>query len=302
MNPDSNNSNTSEPSTRKKPCSNSDLRSLIQHSFDGNRKQLSSFLQNCEIAFEHADENQYDFLLSYIRTQIIDTAQLACRIRSFKTFDELKAHLKQNFADTRTVMQLELELQKCRQQKGESVSEFMIRIETCAKEIKTVISHEENNERLLEGRFFSTDEQARTRFIIGLLPSLSEKIRNMNLNTLTEALKAATHEEGLVNLVEETNKTIMQSKPICQTCGKIGHVSTTCFKNKNNNVRKIYNFEQKNNYQKKFCSYCKKSGHLIDNCFKKDPSKRDKYLKDRKLNINSVSKGSNEPMWYVSTE
>jgi hypothetical protein len=198
---------------------------------------------------------------------------------------------------------LEIEVQRCNQKKSETITTYMLRLETCITEFKTALNLIVTDEIELIGRIAEADANALRQFITGVIPRISERLRHNRPKDLTEALSLAIEEESNKNMCEKEKQLLFQqSRPTCRTCGKIGHISTNCFRNINNNVRQNYNSEYKNNSQKKFCKHCEKLGHLIDDCFKKDPSKRENYLKDRKIKINVVSKNLNKPLWCVSTE
>ncbi|KAL0859432.1 hypothetical protein ABMA27_010609 [Loxostege sticticalis] len=91
--------------------------------YDGCREQLNSFLVNCNNAYELASESQKDILFKYILCQLQGKAETACSIKEFANWHQLKEFLKTQFSERKHYAHLLTELQNCKQQATEPVSQ-----------------------------------------------------------------------------------------------------------------------------------------------------------------------------------
>ncbi|KAL0860508.1 hypothetical protein ABMA27_009882 [Loxostege sticticalis] len=92
--------------------------------YDGCREQLNSFLVNCNNAYELASESQKDILFKYILCQLQGKAETACSIKEFANWHQLKEFLKTQFSERKHYAHLLTELQNCKQQATEPVSQI----------------------------------------------------------------------------------------------------------------------------------------------------------------------------------
>lgn len=88
--------------------------------FDGNLKNLSPFLSDCDTANEMCPEHLKKPLLRYIIHQFTGHARISISNYSFDHYRELKNHLISTYGGNKHTSQLELELRNCKQKRDES--------------------------------------------------------------------------------------------------------------------------------------------------------------------------------------
>jgi len=253
--------------------------------YDGKRETLPAFLTNCDNAISLATLDQQTILCKFIISQLEGKAQVACSLKTFDNWLELKAFLKQHFSEKKHSSHLLSDLQNCKQNlPSESVVQFSLRIESCLTRLLSDVHFSCDKKEELVGRVAGIEDLALNTFLMGLNPSFSHIVRCRNPKTLNEAVNHAIEEEKLFNLSKSNSK----SQKLCSTCNKQGHLSSECFKNKNKSLR-TYNTNfsnsnksqnrfpiqqqfprnQNNNFTHKSCAYCKNPGHMISECRKR---------------------------------
>ncbi|KAL0870452.1 hypothetical protein ABMA27_005449 [Loxostege sticticalis] len=248
-------------------------------SYSGDRDTLPAFLTNCDNAISLAQPEQHHILCKYIISQLDGKAQLACSLKTFETWPELKSFLKSTFGEKKHSQHLLSDLQNCKQLHNESVTQFSLRIESCLTRLQADIHNSCTDKTQLSGRIAAMEDLALNTFIMGLKPNISTIVRCRDPTTLNDAITHAVSEEKLTNLNSISQRTLKT----CSTCKKQGHLSHECFHNKNNKPRSFTNnyhvpassypnkkpFHPNNNYNEKFCAYCKHKGHIITECRKR---------------------------------
>ena len=265
------------------------------NTYKGERQSLSAFLTNCQNALDIATEIQKSILLKFILSRLEGKAQVACSNKIFDNFEELKTFLTKNFGERKHYNHLLLDLQSCKQQLNETVSQFSLRIESCLTDLQSEIHNSDSSKKELPGRIAMTEDLAMCSFILGLNPKISNIVRCRNPKNLNAAINMATEEEKIQNFINNPSV-----KPKCNICNKIGHKDSDCFlkikkekvnyvSNKNQfyqsktsqplNKNKFYQpnssqFNQDPSYSKSsqnpiMCRYCKNTGHDISQCRKR---------------------------------
>lgn len=255
-------------------------------SYSGDRETLPAFLTNCDNAISLAAPEQQGILCKYIISQLEGKAQLACSLKTFTTWSELKSFLKTTFGERKHSSHLLVDLQSCKQQTSESVTQFALRVEACLTRIQADIHYSCSNPNELIGRIAAMEDLALNTFILGLNSNISNIVRCRNPSSLNDAVTHAVEEEKLFNLTRISQRT----GKFCSHCNKQGHTSNECFKKKPNSntssnppSQKSYHVpnpssssssangegQQNSNYNSKFCAYCKNKGHVINECRKR---------------------------------
>lgn len=264
--------------------------------YQGDRESLPAFLTNCENAISLASTEQQNVLCKYILSQLEGKAQLACCIKKFSNWSDIKQFLKSTFGEKKHSTHLLVDLQNCKQAPSEDVTQFSIRIESCLTRLQSDIHYSCEDDKELLGRLAAMEDLALNTFLLGLNTNFSHIVRCRNPKTLSEAITHATEEEKLYKL----SKLSQRSSKQCTICQKFGHISTDCYyknKLKNNSNQKHYsnhhvNSNSQNNNphsnKNKTCAYCKKPGHLISECFKLKS-------KNNNSNNNVTLSGANAP-------
>lgn len=232
------------------------LASLVHTTFSGNRSELHDFLADCNNAFELAQPDQHRALLLAVLAKIRSPAKANLAPYSFLSWNELKEKLKLLYQDKKHLVQLNEELNACKQAPGESISQFYNRIELIVSRVISATSQNCVERTLLPGMIASIKDNALNRFVHHSVPHISSFLRGRDFNTLNDAFTIALGEERAAN-VHKTNRPSFTSK-YCRKCRKEGHFTGDC-RNSNN----------QNYTNNKYCSICKNNSHNTVDCFKK---------------------------------
>lgn len=246
--------------------------------YNGDRESLPAFLTNCENAFSLASTDQQNVLCKYIVSQLEGKAQLACSIKNFTSWLEIKQYLKSTFGEKKHSTHLLVDLQNCKQLPSEDVTQYSMRIESCLTRIQSDIHYSCADPKELLGRLSAMEDLALNTFILGMNSNFSHIVRCRNPTTLSDAITHAIEEEKLYKLTKLPQRPSKQ----CSICQKAGHLASDCYRNKsrvtpnfhhvNSNSHSSNNNQQNKSFPKfnsnKMCAYCKKQGHLINECRK----------------------------------
>ncbi|XP_053607498.1 uncharacterized protein LOC128681842 [Plodia interpunctella] len=259
------------PSTRSSkkkaaviPKSEIELSTLLKFikPFDGCREKLNSFLVNCNNAYEIASDTQKDILFKYILCQLQGKAETACSIKEFTNWHQLKEFLKTQFSERKHYAHLLTELQECKQQVTETVSQYALRIETCLSHLLTEISISHGHKsREMIGRSAAMEELALHHFQMGLTPRISNFVRSKSVKTLNEAINIAISEERIQQSLSKHSapSSNQQSRQFIRR-----NQNPSSFKNNPTTPR------PNNNNSILVCRYCKNPGHTIEQCRKRE--------------------------------
>lgn len=258
--------------------------------YNGDRESLPAFLTNCENAISLASTEQQNVLCKYIVSQLEGKAQIACSLKTFKNWSEIKSFLKTTFAEKKHSLHLLVELQKCKQFVSESVTDYSLRVESCLTRILADIQYACKDEVQLPGRIAAMEDLALNTFLLGLNPDFSHMVRGRNPTNLNEGICYAIEEEKIFNL----NRSTPKITKTCSVCRKPGHTSSECYQAKRE--RNSYHVRPHQSYQHpqpqhpdsytrpstssnypqtqfsnkpKTCNYCKNVGHTINECRKR---------------------------------
>lgn len=103
--------------------------------FSGNKDDFHKFLTCCEIVYAMCTTNGHKTsLLNVIKTKLNGPAYNLIKYRTFETFDSLKQALSEQYAEKRTVAQIQSELLNCKQGKDD-VREFANKIEKITSDL-----------------------------------------------------------------------------------------------------------------------------------------------------------------------
>lgn len=231
------------------------------NTYDGSRESLNSFIINGNNVHELATDVQKPILFKYILSQLRGKAELACSIKDFNNWEQLKDFLKTQFCERKHYSHLLTELQESRQGPQETVSQFALKVETCLSQLLTEISLQNTKVKEVAGRTAAMEDLALHHFTMGIFPRISTIVRSRAPKNLNEAINLAISEERI--------QQSMYNKPE----GKFS-------KSYNNNVKpKTPNREFQNRNQNAgsaqyrnndICRYCKNPGHSIENCRKRE--------------------------------
>lgn len=250
-------------------------------SYDGNRETLNSFLVNCDNAFELASENQKPILFKFILAQLNGKAEVACSIKEFTNWEQLKEFLKTQFSERKHYSHLLMELQESRQGSQENVNQYALRMETYLSQLLTEISLSTSKSKELPGRTAAMEDLALHHFLMGLQPRISNIVRCKTPKTLNEAINFAVSEERIQQTLyrrpqveqKSSNNSINNNKfrnnPRPNTSSfqpSRPSMNFNPFHRVPSNSQRPFN----NNNSTLFCRYCKMNGHEISTCKKRE--------------------------------
>lgn len=217
-----------------------DLINAIPH-FDGNERDLESFIKSCDIYHRYLSEEQAGLFLaiaiSKLRGEALTKLQPTSTIRSW---DEFKTRLEERIRKPLSFEYAQEKLVRITQGKNES-------IESYGKRFKMALDRLNNSSRTL-----TVDENA-----LRLLREANEKlavrkfeqnISNFNIKIIVGAANKNTL-EGAIAFAMEKEFSMRNSNPkVCNYCKKEGHFERECIaKNKRNNSSpNYYNKRQQN--------------------------------------------------------
>lgn len=257
--------------------------------YNGEKESLPAFLTNCDNAMSLATSEQQPILCKFILSQLEGKAQVACSLKNFETWIQIKTFLRSTFGEKKHSTHLLSDLQNCKQL-SEDVTKFSLKIEEILTKIQSDIHYSCKNPEELPGRIAAMEDLALNTFLLGLNPVISNIVRCRNPQTLNEAIQLAIEEEKLQNL-QTCSK---NSNKHCSICNKTGHIAAQCFKNKkysNFNYNKQISHLSSSNSDKLICNYCKNIGHTIGQCKKRqyNMQKRQNFNKNFNHNSNTNS-------------
>lgn len=241
--------------------------------YDGDREKLNSFLINCNNAYDLASDIQKPILFKYILCQLQGKAEIACSIKDFSNWDQLKEFLKTQFSERKHYAHLLTDLQESKQGSQENVGQFALRIETCLSKLLTEISL---GDKILvkeaAGRIAAMEDLALHHFLMGLFPRISNIVRCRAPKNLNEAINLAISEERIQQSIykrPENNPRPRPQNPYSQR-------STSQLNSFRGPQRPTYNSNFNQPQQttsgpsSTFCRYCKIPGHDISGCKKRE--------------------------------
>lgn len=248
--------------------------------YDGSREKLNSFLVNCNNAYELASDSQKDILFKYILCQLEGKAETACSIKEFTNWTQLKDFLKTQFSERKHYAHLLTDLQECKQQPNENVSQYALRIETCLSQLLTEISISHGHKsREMIGRTAAMEELALHHFQMGLLPRISNIVRCKSARTLNDAINCAISEEKIQQSLYRHNPGSSSHNSQQPRFDKLNaSKQNNQFARRNpsnsNQLQQRSNFHSNrpnsNNSTTLFCRYCKTPGHTLEQCRKRE--------------------------------
>lgn len=238
--------------------------------YDGNRETLNSFIVNCDNAFDLANTTQKPTLFKYILCQLQGKAEVACSIKEFTAWEQLKEFLKTQFSERKHYTHLLTDLQEGKQAPNENVNQFSLRVETCLSQLLTEISLSGTKVKEVSGRTAAMEDLALHHFIMGLNPRISSIIRCKSPKNLNEAINYAISEERIQQTIYKKNISTDKPQRNMLNYRNPGPSSS----GPSQGQRPFNTFKPRppfnNPPTNQICRYCKAPGHTIDNCRKRE--------------------------------
>ncbi|XP_045783749.1 uncharacterized protein LOC123879931 [Maniola jurtina] len=255
--------------------------------YDGCRETLNSFLINCDNAILLASDVQKPILLKFILCQLKGKAEIACSIKDFTCWLQLKDFLKEQFCERKHYSHLLADLQESKQSPLENVSQFALKVETCLSQLLTEISLTNAEPGQLAGRTAAMEDLALHHFTMGLLPRISTIVRCRSPKTLNEAINIAVSEERI-------QQTLYRRSQPAENKGNKSRNSFTSLQ-KPSFAQRPANSQTNDTSSKSpvICRYCKSEGHVLMNCKKREYNNsryRNPQAQAPARNLNSFSR------------
>lgn len=209
---------------------------LIPNEFNGNRHELGQFIANCNNADELASNEQKIPLIYYILSRISGRAKEQLAQQTFKTWDGLKKKLKILYQDKKHYVQIMEELNNCKQNYNENISDYFQRLEILNSRALSAAQQYTVKQEDLSGKLLTINEITSNRFIYHSSPNISQMLRWKDFENLNSAYSAALAEERAIN--------INKSK-FCRICKKNNHDTSQCKFKERKNINTIQESKNK---------------------------------------------------------
>lgn len=249
--------------------------------FNGDRRELNTFIQNCNSAFQMAMPFQTDRLFLYVAAQLSSNVVNEIDLQEISSWTDLKKKLKTYYSQIKDVTQLHEELETIKQSMNESVTDFYKRLEKLKNECISAEQNQCENPNEIPSLKKSIHRTALRRFVLHCRPEISQMLRARDIKTLNEAFSIALQEEKILSYTR-----IQKHKPnlFCSYCRSNTHSTQHCRKKPLNPPRLFQNSNHQSNDSNnqnnnsasssgydpnKFCFYCKNKGHMINECRKR---------------------------------
>lgn len=292
--------------------------------FDGSSKKLHKFISSCDIVHKKLnDEFNEESLIEIILLKLQDNAYDVMQYKQFKNYQELRLELNTQFSETRPIEYLQVELVRAKQLPNEDVKSFAHKIENLLNDLnRACIAREGDDSSTIIQNLNATT--ALKSFEDGLKEPLQIIIKACRFKKLKEAISKALEEEATLNYkmtptnLPRTGIPMVNYRPNCQICKKIGHTAETCFRRNSNEYgtskssSRVYENSNKN-FAPKFsssttspyqtstpvqnvsiiCDYCKRIGHHIKNCRKRKSIENHRSINNNQSSINTIENSEN---------
>lgn len=197
--------------------------------FNGDRKELTTFIQNCNSAFKLAQPNQNLHLFLFVASQLSSSVVNEINLEEIRNWKDLKDKLKNYYSRVKDLTQLHEELETIKQNFNESVTDFFKRLETLKNECITAETNDCEEKNELFGLKKSIQRTALRRFILHCRPEISQMLRARDIKTLNEAFSMALQEEKILSYTKSQNKS--SPTQFCSFCKRNNHTTQNCRQN-----------------------------------------------------------------------
>jgi hypothetical protein len=235
--------------------------------FSGDKKEVLAFISNVDTAFEVVNPEYSGRLYKFVLTRISGEPRIAITHRHLESWIELREFLKNTYIEKRTLDFHANTLFRAKQEKTESVSNWIQKIQSLGSKFREAALTDCTDEER-QGILTLSDRLRNICFVQGLSSDRIQTIvRSRNQDDFDEIAETALEEESAINSKLERYKGQNGSNPVqCSNCKKLGHTSSKCYlKTKGENRVNQYavNWKPKNEM---VCFACGLKGHLAKNC------------------------------------
>jgi hypothetical protein len=243
--------------------------------FKGEKRDVLAFIANVDTAFEVIDPRNESTLFKFVLTRISGEPRTAIAHRNLENWEELKEFLKNTYTEKRTLDYHANQLFSTKQNKAESVSEWIQRVQKLgSKFTEAALQDCEQDERA--GILTLADKLRNICFVQGLYSDRIQTIvRRRNHSGFDDIAETALEEESAIFSKNERYKISNAESPKCSNCNKLGHVASRCYLKDRKDTR-VNQLSARNENREKnsdiTCFNCQGKGHIAKHCRK--PKKR----------------------------
>lgn len=282
--------------------------------YGGKSSELHKFLTLCDDIYSTLDldgvtdkdkikKAEKPFLFVVKRKLIESAYDDIVKFKSYASWNEMKAALKQSFSEARPSAHIQNELIHITQAYNEDVRTYASRVQKLLSQLNdSCIESEGENSKEYFQKF--NEKTALKAFEDGLKDTVKLIVKASRHKTLKDAISHACEEE--ISIPKKAlNPSSDRSVPVrCQICKRTGHTSLVCFQRftPNNNIRSNSsppsNFPNQSRVQhfNVVCAYCKRQGHHINDCRKRQWYNNNKSTFSQKTSPPENSSGLNQKL------
>lgn len=195
--------------------------------FNGDRSELTSFIQNVNSAFSLAQPHQKPPLLLYVVSKLSTNVVNEVELSGVASWETLKTKLKLYYSHTKHLAQAHEELELIKQNPNESITDYFKRVERAKNDCIQAETINCKSDVDLPGLKKAIQQTALRRFIIHCHPSISQMLRARDIISLNEAYSLALQEEKILNY---TKARVQPSQNYCSYCKTSTHSLQQCRK------------------------------------------------------------------------
>lgn len=216
--------------------------------FSGEKKELETFINTCDLYVELIDQKDLPNLLKIIKTKITSEALAKISpVSTLNSWQEIKKKLKEKIQRRVTIEFAKEDLDNVSQKREETIEQYGGRIRSKLRILNEAIKDMTSDENEIAILRKLNERQAVSKF--------EQNIRENTLKILVSAAAKGSLDESIAFAIQKELTLKIKPNPFkkCANCGMTNHETENCRKSKDfkNGDRKNYD-KDKNSYKSKF--------------------------------------------------
>jgi len=197
--------------------------------FKGEKRDVLAIIANIDTEFEVIDPRNEGILFKLVLTRISGESRTAIAHRNLENCEHLKEFFKNTYTEKKTLDYHANQLFSTKQNKAESVSEWIQRIQKLGSKFREdALQDCEQDERA--GILTLADKLRNICFVQELYSDTMQTIvRSRNYSSFYYIAETALEEESANFSKNEWYKNSNAESPKCRDCNKLGHVASRCY-------------------------------------------------------------------------
>lgn len=261
------NHDTDQQSRRSSIASNNSYFS-VRHSlsllptFNGTNIPVHQFTSDCKGVLELVEPDERSFLFrAILQAKLTGEAALVRSIYTITNLDELCEALIKEFGSYKTFDHWELEINNLRQNRDESIEQYVSKVRKLNSEMIITISNYPDQAARAGLKVFATNKLI-DHFLGGLHKHIGQHLLAQKFNTLEDAIESTVRfikkSQYHTERFRANNKSNQSTHITCNYCKKIGHSESECrkkaFHTQNQNRNSNTNYQYSNHNRSEFNS------------------------------------------------